>query len=185
MSVKTWFEQTGDFWDRMTPKQRRQLDHQTVLMYGRPAREVMDEAAANLHKLERTGHPVRLPSRGLERVSHAMAKKVPPFGPREPESRVPDELDRALPDPTCSTETPPPAPSLPAVFYRLGPSSMDAYLRRRTSVDVGLALHCRRIRAGYSAESARLRAMMDETRWPFPTFAPRARPFDWTVDEGL
>jgi hypothetical protein len=163
----------GDIWESLTDEQKRQLDASTQNLYGTPAAEAMTAMAGQHRLLEKGGHRVRLPARGLERISHAMGKKAPPYAPEPDESPVIGWANPPGPPPPVLS---PPRPVTVVARVRFQGEADDPVLNR----------HCTEVRRDFAVDERIVVAVtMDWMTWPFPTFAPRARPFDWTVDEAL
>lgn len=192
--------------DRLIGSTEAQIRAQVKLLYGEGSpttRELMDrikgqiettgmtpaEAFAMIAKAHGVqsvrAHRVRVPPRGMTVPSFAMGGKLQPAPPTRRERDVPDPPKLGESDPTCSPETPPPAPSMPHFVRVLSGEGMARFLHRALSADPRLRRHCDEVREDWTEESTRLRRTMEETRWPFPSFTPRARPFDWGFDGGL
>lgn len=159
-----------------------EIDPALIQLPAISANEAIERMRESFKTLDAAGRPMPLPTGGLVR----RGRLTPLFGrqtrlPRR-DAPVPELSDLGSLDDSRAPETPPTAPSVPAVFRRLSAESLSRWVKRVTSIDQGLRLHCQKVRRGFAAESATLRATMEETRWPFPSFVPRARPFDWSVD---
>jgi hypothetical protein len=75
-------------------------------------------------------------------------------------------------------ELPPPPPSQPSFTRFLSAEGFARWLKRsELNDDPRLRAHCAAVRRAWRPIGS-----VPDVSWPFPTFVPRARPFDWTVD---
>lgn len=155
------------------------------------------ELAASSRDLERkaappglilVGHPPPSPRGGYVGGYARKPLRWPPFVP--PAFVLPTTADVSISlspgvaDPLCPTETPPPSPAVPRFFHLLSPEGQARFVRRAIGgVNQPLRLHCSNMRVRAVEKAADFRRVMDESRFDFPRFIPRARPYDWRIDD--
>ncbi len=83
----------------------------------------------------------------------------------------------------CSASEPPPPPASPDFTRFLSGEGFARWTKRsRLGDDPALSAHCVEARRRWIPYGVALGRALDRLPWRFPTFAPRARPYDWRVD---
>lgn len=170
-----------NLWGDLSPEQKAKLSSQ---LRGRPAAEAVSEMRKSAEALERSARPLPPTERGS-------APTTPSAEAREavtrPEGRLEDVIVAESVDASritsCATDAPPTAPRQPAFTRLLSGEGFARWVKRsRLGDDPSLNAHCIEARRRWHRYSVRLQKALPRLRWDFPTFAPRARPFDWAVD---
>jgi hypothetical protein len=80
-------------------------------------------------------------------------------------------------------DAPPPPPRVPGFTRFLSGEGFARWCRRMPlGDDPALNAHCVEARRRWHRYSVVLQKALPRLRWDFPTFTPRARPYDWSVD---
>lgn len=149
---------------------------------GVPAREALDRAAENSAALNRSGKGAKL-SDLARKVAERYGLR-PTSNPRPAEHRLrpPRRGHRpfgpfglvALRE-RREEDASPSVPRGASSLHYAGPQAV--YADRPT-----LAVRDPMKRSAAAIRGRRMATVLDSIDWPFPTFAPRARPYDWAVD---
>lgn len=84
---------------------------------------------------------------------------------------------------SCCGDAPPTPPRVPGFARLLSAEGFVRWTQRgRAGDDPALNAHCVEARRRWHRYSVVLQKALPRLRWDFPTFAPKARPYDWAVD---
>lgn len=138
----------------------------------------------DLARLSIAGRRTRPDDRGSAPTGDGEATETPVSLPEEALER---EISVETVDPSrivsCCADAPPTPPRVPGFARLLSAEGFVRWTQRgRAGDDPALNAHCVEARRRWHRYSVVLQKALPRLRWDFPTFAPKARPFDQTVD---